>query len=289
MDERYDFVRAVTDGRHHYMRNYTAHRVFQQNTTPWTMKSYQSWEREYLAGRLNDVQARFFKGPRPFEELSDLQADPDQVTNLAGVAANAGRLRAMRRTLDDHMLAVNDNGFIPEGMPQEGYLPSRDKVAYPLPRLMAIGEKAGHRDRRNVPEFVSLLGDPNPIVRHWAATGLRILGPEAAPAREKLVAMMRGDAVPQNRIIAAEACACIEQSPEAVAVLASILDADGPMPVKLQAINSLTFIGEQAKAVMPAIKRAAAGSVAYVNRAARYWRRSWRVATNRACGCPTGR
>ncbi len=77
MDERYDFQRAVTDGRFHYIRNYTPHRVFQHGAYEWQLKSYQSWEREWRAGRLNDVQKRFFEGRRAFEELYDLQTDRD--------------------------------------------------------------------------------------------------------------------------------------------------------------------------------------------------------------------
>ena len=271
MDERYDFVRAVTDGRIHYIRNYTPHRVFQHGAFEWLAKGYQSWEREYRAGRLNDVQSRFFKGPRPFEELYDLKDDPDQVTNLAGVTAHADRLRTMRRVLDEHMIEVNDNGFIPEGLPVEGYEPSRDKAAYPLPRLMALAANACARDPVNVTEFIKLLGDANPIVRHWAAQGLLMLGAAAAPARGRLVEAMQSDPVTQNRVVAAEAVAAIAPSPEAVAALAAIVDGTAPPIVKLQALNSLTFLGEQAKAVLPTIKRAATvAETEYTKNAARY-------------------
>lgn len=270
MDERYDFVRAATDGRYHYIRNYTPHRVFQHGAYEWQLKGYQSWEREWRAGRLSEVQARFFGGPRPFEELYDLQADRDEVRNLAEVAAYAGRLQTMRKTLDDHMLAVNDNGFIPEGLPQEGYLPSRDQAAYPLRRLMDLGAKAASRNEKYLAEFTALLGDANPVVRHWAAQGLLMLGARSAPAKDRLAAMMKGDAVPQNRVVAAEALATIGPSPEAVSVLAGIVDGTDPWPVKLQALNSLTFVGEQAKAALPSIKAAAAGSQEYLRNAGRY-------------------
>jgi hypothetical protein len=253
------------------MRNYPPRRVFQHNTTPWAIRSYQAWEREYRAGRLNDVQARFFQGPRPYEELYDLMTDRDQVNNLADAPAHAARLRAMRRALDEHMLAVNDNGFIPEGMAPEGYGPSRDHEAYPLRRLMAIAEAAGRPDRKNVPQFLAMLDDVNAVVRHWAVLGLRMLGPGAAPARDTLASMMRNDTATQNRIAAAEARASIDASPDAVGVLGAIVDSDAAQPVRLQAINSLTFIGEQAKGAMAAIERATtAPNVPYVNRAARY-------------------
>jgi arylsulfatase A-like enzyme len=270
MDERYDFVRAVTDGRFHYIRNYTPHRVYQHGAYEWQMKAYQSWEREWRAGRLNEVQKRFFEGRRPFEELYDLQSDRDSVNNLAAIPEHAARLRTMRKALDDHMLAIVDNGFIPEGMPQEGYRNSRNPSAYPLERLMALGAKAASRDRANDAAFVSLLADAQPIVRHWAAQGLLMLGREAAPARATLERMMRSDPVAQNRVVAAETVATIAASPDAVTLLAGIVDGSDPWQVKLQALNALTFLGQQSKAVLSTVKAAAASQQEYVKNAARY-------------------
>lgn len=270
MDERYDFVRAATDGRFHYIRNYTPHRVFQHGAYEWQSPAYRSWETEYRAGRLDEVQKRFFEGTRPFEELYDLETDRDQIRNLAGVPGHAARLRAMRQAMDEHMLAIVDNGFIPEGLPQEGYHASRDASAYPLTRLMALGARAAARDRANLASFIADLGDPNPIVRYWAAQGMLMLGAGAAPARAALDRMMRSDAVAQNRVVAAEALATIASSPEAVRTLAAIVDGADPWPVKLQALNALTFLGDQAKAVLPTIKAAAESTQEYLRNAGRY-------------------
>ena len=270
MDERYDFVRAVTDGRFHYIRNYTPHRTYQHGAYQWQAKGYQSWEREWRAGRLNAVQSRFFQGPRPFEEFYDLKSDADQVQNLADVPAHAERLRILRKALDDHMVAVNDNGFIPEGLLLEGYLPSRDKEAYPLPRLMTLAATAAARDPKSVDQLTTVLRHANPVMRHWAAQGLLMLGAQAAPARDALVAMMNADAALQNRVVAAEAVATIAPSPEAVKALAAIIDGTDSEPVKLQALNSLTFLGTQAMLALPTIKAAAAGEQAYLRNAGRY-------------------
>ncbi len=183
--------------------------------------------------------------------------------------AQTGRVRAMRETLDKHMLAVHDNGFIPEGRGPEGYLPSREKDAYPLSRLMELGARVAARDRKNLQGFVALLADRNAVVRHWAALGLLMLGADASPAKAQLEAMMKND-LPQNRIVAAEALACLGHSPEAVAVLTTLLDGTDPWPVKLQALNSLTFIGERAKAALPSIRKAAMGQQEYLRNAGRY-------------------
>jgi arylsulfatase A-like enzyme len=270
MDERYDFSRAVTDGRYHYIRNYSPHRVFQHGAFEWQAKGYQSWEREFQAGRLNEVQSRFFTGTRPFEEFYDVRADPDSVHNLVGAPSHAPRLAEMRRALDEHMIAIVDNGFIPEGMPQEGYDASRDAAAYPLPRLMGLAAKACARDARNVTELRGLLADPHALVRHWAAQGLLMLGTKASAARGALETMMRTDTTMQNRVVAAEAVATMAPSPEAVNVLATLLDGSEPMPVRLQAINALTFLGEQSQAALPQIKRAAEGSQQFLRNCGRY-------------------
>ena len=164
------------------------------------------------------------------------------------------------KALDDHILAIVDNGFIPEGMPQEGYRNSRDSAAYPLARLMDLGAKAGARNRANVASFTSLLTDQNPIIRHWAAQALPMLGSDAASARAALERVMRSDAVPQNRVVAAEAIATIAPSPEAVSVLAGLVDAADPWQVSLQALNSLTFLGDRGQCCARPIKSSPASA-----------------------------
>ena len=270
MDERYDFVRATTDGRFHYIRNYTPHRVFQHGAFEWLAKGYQSWEREYLAGRLDPVQLRFFAGSRPFEELYDRSNDPDQVNDLASDPAHAERLATLRAALDRHLVAINDNGFIPEGMEIEGWRASRDRAAYPLERLMELAAAAAARERQNLASFVALLDDANAVVRHWAILGILMLGADGLPARDRLAAAMHGDALAQNRIAAAEAVARLAPSPAAVTLLADLLDQSPLMPVRLQAINALTFIGDQARAALPAIERAANGDQELLRSAGRY-------------------
>ncbi|WP_374577095.1 sulfatase-like hydrolase/transferase [Phenylobacterium sp.] len=270
MDERYDFVRTVTDGRWRYIRNYMPHRPWSMHGAfEWLAKGYQDWEREYRAGRLNAVQSRFFE-PKPFEELYDLSADRDQVRNLAGDPAHAARLGALRQALDRHMLAIVDNGFIPEGLAPEGYGASRDRKAYPLPRVMALAAAAASGAAQDLPAMLTALDDPNPVVRYWGASGCLIRGAAAAAGRERLQHAMRADPAPQVRVVAAEACAAFGEPAEPVAILSALAGDGEAWQVRLQALNALTALGEAARPALPVIEAAAASDQEYLRNAGRY-------------------
>ncbi|MEX5748037.1 sulfatase-like hydrolase/transferase [Massilia sp. X63] len=270
MDERYDMIRTVSDGRWRYIRNYMPHRPWGQHVGfAWLAKGYQDWEREFRAGRLNADQARFF-GRKPHEELYDLQADPDQLRNLAGRPASRERLRKLRAALDEHMLAINDNGFIPEGSPLEGYVASRAPGAYPLREAMALAARAARGRPSDLATFRAALDERNEVLRFWGAQGLLVLGRDARAALPSLVKAMERDPSPQVRVAAAEAVAMLSDPGRALAVLSGLLDADNPPPVRLQAINALTFLGAKARPVLPLVTAATQDSDKYVNNAARY-------------------
>lgn len=272
MDERYDMVRTVTHGRFRYIRNYSPNRPWGQNYSYiWLRKGYQDWERLYLAGKLNPVQARFF-GPKPYEELYDLVADPDQVTSLVDRRDQCARLQTLRAVLDGHLVAINDNGFIPEGSSLEGHEKSRAPGVYPLKRIMAHAAAAAQRDAGEFAVFAADLADPNEVVRYWSAQGLLMLGGRAMAARSRLRRSMHEDPSPHVRVVAAEACAGLQEAEAAVRILAAMLD-HPTYPVRLQAINALTFVGPAAKAALPDIERAAVRNDAEdwtVRTAARY-------------------
>lgn len=275
MDERIDLVRTVTDGRWRYIRNYLPHRPNGQHVAfEWSMQAaYREWHALHLADRLAPQQDAFFQ-PKPFEELYDLAADPDEVINLIGTPAAAGVAARLSRALDRHMLAINDNGFLPEGAAGEGYFESRDRAVYPLRKLMTLAGRAAARSPRNVSRFQRLLASPVPAIRFWAARGLLMLGAEAAPARAALLAVL-ADPVPQVRVVAAEALVGLGAAAAAVPVLIELADDPQPLPVRVQALDAMTFIGEAARPALPLLQRLAAITVApgqsdYVPRLAAY-------------------
>jgi arylsulfatase A-like enzyme len=271
MDERYDFVRTVRDERYRYIRNYAPHRIYGQHQAfEWQMDSYRAWENMQRAGKLNVVQQRFF-GEKPAEEFYDLSADPDQIDNLIDASEHRARIDAMRSELDAHMLAVNDNGFIPESGQAEGYDASRAAGAYPLQRVMQLADKAIRRDARNVTEFARLLQEGNEVVRYWAAQGLLMLEARAVEAKGALEACLEKDASPSVRIAAAETLASLGAAERAVRYLGEIVDSQADPRVRLQALNALTFIGEPARQVLAIIERTIeTSSDEYIRHASRY-------------------
>ena len=115
MAERYDTVRVVRDKRYQYLRNYQPHWSWSQHVSyTHLMPTMQVWERLFLAGKLNAVQARYFSPTKPIEELYDTQADPHQIHNLAGEPQYAEILGRMRAESIAWMTRTHDLGLLPE-------------------------------------------------------------------------------------------------------------------------------------------------------------------------------
>lgn len=271
MDERYDFQRTVTDGRWRYIRNYMPHRPWGQHQAfEWLAKGYQDWEAAHIAGTLTSVQDRFFQ-QKPFEELYDLSADKDEIANLASDRKTEPVLARLRKALDEHMLAINDNGFIPELSPEEGFFPSRDKRTYPLPEVMAMAALAARREPANVPGLRKAVAAANPILRYWAVSGLLMLGKAASPALAELQAIMQGSDRIQTRIVAAEAVAGLTDPAEAVRLLSKWSGENQPWQIQLQALNALTFLAvDVAQPALPVASAAAESEQEFVRNAGRY-------------------
>ena len=220
MDERYDLQRTVRDERYVYIRNYLPHRPYGQHMAyMWQQKGYQEWEQRHLDGQVTPVQDRFWD-EKPAEELYDIWRDPDQVRNLAGEERHLRTLRRLRRALDEHLLEINDNGFIPEGSPLEGYEQSRAVGAYPLRRVMEVAATAIERHPDNLDALVEWLGDENEVIRFWAAQGLLMLEDAGQPAVGALADRLEDDPSPHVRVVVAEALARLGHTGRPVAFLA---------------------------------------------------------------------
>jgi len=269
MDDRYDCVRTVRDKRFRYIRNYMPHLIYGQHVAyMFQQRSVQQWFDMYQEGKLVGPQ-KFFWEEKPEEEFYDLAADPDEVKNLIAAPEHQKTIGEMRVALRQHMLAVRDNGFIPEGSPLEGYDASRDPKAYPLERILDECDVVTKRDPANLPKLIAWMDDENECIRYWAALGCVMLRGQAAPAAEALAKRL-ADTSGQVRVAAAEALCHAGQEAKGVAALIACLGDEKNPWVRLQAANALGSIGEKARPALAALEKAVADGNNYVQRAAEY-------------------
>ncbi len=258
MDERIDLSRSVTDGRYRYTRNFMPHRPYAQYLEYlWKAPSMQSWESTFRAGQLNSVQQAFFL-PKPYEELYDITNDPHNVHNLADSPDHQAELGRLREALDQWQVNNRDAGLMPEAfldsLSQQGTIYGKTQGDnYPVETILEAAKRAASRSTENLDTLIRLLQHNNANIRYWAAAGLLILGDDARQAQEQLHGAL-GDPSPVVSITAAEALFHLDQKDTALRHLIGMLQHDRMM-VRLQALNVLDLVGEDARKALPAIRK----------------------------------
>ncbi|MBM4025347.1 MAG: DUF229 domain-containing protein [Planctomycetes bacterium] len=207
-DEKYDLVRTLRKGHFHYLRSYQPFNFDGlHNRYRYLQPAYQEWRDLYRAGKLNAVQSQFFR-PRPAECLFDLQADPDEVKNLAGDPAYADTLKEMRGLLQRQVKSMPDLSFIPEPVfLAEG---KDNPAAYGQKNHAAIARLVDIADLSLIPfaqaesRIARALGSDEPLERYWGLIVCSSFGRTAAAFSER--ARELADADPANlvRVRAAE-------------------------------------------------------------------------------------
>mgnify|MGYP000032313149 CR=1 FL=1 len=170
MDERYDMVRTVTDGRYIYLRHYMPHKIYGQHVSyMFETQATQVWKRMFDEGRLNAAQSRFWE-PKPPEEFLDecdeleqllrsnnvtvckvagFEAD-DVLGTLSDKASKAG-MNSLIYTCDLDLLQVLDENTEVEVFSQYRETRTFD-VASATRRFNGIGPL-------NIPDLKALMGD----------------------------------------------------------------------------------------------------------------------------------
>ena len=254
MDERYDLVRSVTDGRYVYLRNYLPHlsqgqHVDTQFKTPTTAV----WRKLYDEGKLNPGQKIFWQTPKSPEELYDLQHDRDEVNNLAASPAHQAILAKLRAAQQAHSRRIRDLGFIPEGErltragKQAPYDFGHDDTKYPYERTFAAAELASSLKPEATPALKKFLTDTDSAVRYWGAIGLYMRGPSVVNGTRNELTAALTDTSPYVRIVAAEALGQFGTSADlasALPVLTSLADwSKHDVFTALAALHSLEALG----------------------------------------------
>ncbi|WP_420146834.1 sulfatase-like hydrolase/transferase [Spirosoma sp.] len=255
MDEAIDLSRSVRDKKYRYIRNYLPHKIYGQHLDYlWKAPSIRSWEAEYKAGRLNEIQSRFWQ-PKPTEELYDVAADPDNIHNLATDPRYAKELLRLRQANEQWLRQSTDVGFIPEAILSKiaSQTPLYDYAKqgkYNTTRIIETATLASSRNSADAGEIIRRLADTDPVVRYWAATGCTVLKPASAKASlQKLLS----DPEAAVRIAAAEALYQLGEKDEPINVLKHALT-DASRPVRLQALSALQTFGKDASSVTDVAK-----------------------------------
>ncbi|MFY0652817.1 MAG: sulfatase-like hydrolase/transferase [Cyclobacteriaceae bacterium] len=114
-DEMTDAIRAVRGERFKYIRNYRPEQgyylaVGYREQIP-TMQELLRLRDE---GKLNEVQAQWFRESKPEEELFDCIADPHELNNLAEDPAYKDKMNELRQEMDHWLADIGDQPNLPE-------------------------------------------------------------------------------------------------------------------------------------------------------------------------------
>jgi len=258
MDERPNMVRSVTDGQYRYTRNFLPHLPYGQKLGYlWRAPGMKSWAEAYERGELNATQRAFFE-PREATELYDISQDPYQINNLSGKPEFAEVEKRLSQALVNWQLETRDAGLIPELMlvelDQEGYIFNFNHSSeYALRDVLKLAQIAGEKDPANIPLFVEKLKSEDPVIQYWAATGLRILGSEAAPAQATLAGELPRVQKAAG-IVVAETLYLLGEHALASSYLKPALQEDGLMK-RVYALNVINRWPDLAKDCLPILQK----------------------------------
>lgn len=114
-DEAVDMSRSVIDGRFVYIRNFRPELpLIYRNNYREQIDMTRTLIEMNQQGTLSGDAAYIFMKTKPEEELYDLQSDPDEIHNVANVAAHQSKLNELRNALSTWQRTVGDLGFVPE-------------------------------------------------------------------------------------------------------------------------------------------------------------------------------
>lgn len=267
MDERPDFVRSVRNERFIYIRHFNRHRPYGQFVhymfrTPTTRK----WFELHEQGKLTPAQDLFWQ-TKPVEELYDLQADRDEVNNLADDPAHEETLQDFRQALFQFMIETKDLGIVPEAELQQrtdGKSPydvqRNGELLAQYDRVLLTAAAASHLDVDKIDQetMVSAFQNDEATIRYWACEWALMNEKRGVDkARKQLVECLK-DSSSSVRVAAAEALGRYGSEDDLKQALPVLLKAadlnESDVYTAIAALNSLDYLDDRAKSIRDEIE-----------------------------------
>ncbi len=276
-DETVDILRCVRDSRYKYIRNFMSH---VSHTQPSQYKDgkkiVQIVRGLHKEGKLNEPQARPFALRRPPEELYDLQSDPHELVNLAGMAKHKKQLAAMRNVLYRWMTETRDVGLIPEPILEDigreagnKYLAFLDKERSGQTRRLIDVITAGEANESAM--LLEYAKSPDPSTRYWAAVWL---GVNKSNESKTTLLELSTDPVPAIRVAAAQALCKLGELSQLKLLIKHINDSN--LLVGMFALRAIEELGDAGKAHQADVAAAQKSSYEFSRRIARRLTAKWR-------------
>ncbi len=235
-------VRAVTDGRYRYIRNFHPHRhrgIFAGY--PHGQIGWNSFLKTRQEGQTTTEQNAFWESRQPVEEFYDIANDPWEVNNLANDPEFAKRRDKMRSALLNKMREIGDTGIVPESMYEEI---SKDSTVYdyvhnqefPYSEVLNAALTAGDGGPGILKKLRAAMNSKNPVIRYWGATGCTINAKDAGKAKGQLKKLL-SDEEPSVRLAAAEALHVLGDKQTGFNAILDILKTTDDPIVSLEALN----------------------------------------------------
>jgi hypothetical protein len=131
-------VRAVSDGRYKYLKNYMPEKPYYQDIE---YRLGQQSMKEILRlrdeGKLNEKQMYWFRKSKPKEELFDTKTDPNEYLNLVNNPKYQAKLVELRKKHQEWLNKYGDLGAIPEKELLAKWWNGKDKAPQTNPPLIS--------------------------------------------------------------------------------------------------------------------------------------------------------
>jgi len=255
MDERIDNARAISNKKYTYIRNYMPYVPWMQHLyTIWKIKMAGAWETEVKEGRATELQSRFFNIKGCTEELYDIEKDPDCTVNLATDPKYKKVNEQMRAAMHNKQLEIYDAGLLPENEMirlankhnTTIYEMAHNPEIYDVKAILNAADLALEQKTSNLPDLRKLLKNKSLGLRYWGTIGCFLLNDKEGA----LLAI--NDESDEVKAMAAWTLINAGEKSKGTECLTGLIQSKSY--ALLSVMNILDWMGEDAQAVMPAVR-----------------------------------